>query len=464
MPNLFAYSALLIWPFVAAYLFRSRPLGQAIIWTILGGYLLLPSHLIIKFMPVVPALNKSSIPNIAAFVGCVLATRRIPRLFPQFGLAEVLMLIFLIGPFITSELNGDAFRVGPRVLPGVGIYDAGGAVLAVFLFFLPYVLGRQYLRSSLDNEQILRVLVLAGLLYSLPVLFEIRMSPQLAGWIYGYLPVGFNTVMRDGGFRPVVFLRDGLSVAFFMMTAVLAATALWKAKIRLVGLPSIGVSAYLSVVLILCKSLGAVVYGVVLMPIVRWATPRIQLRVAVALVMLALAYPTLRTMDLIPTTFLLNQAASVNADRAASLKFRFDNEDRLLEHASGRFWFGWGRFGRGRVYDPFDGHDLTITDGEWIITLSTFGYFGFIAEFGLIALAVFRASSAIKFAESKRDGILMSTLALIVAITLVESLPNDPITPWTWLLVGGLMGRAEALAAARASRYLWTTKSVALRQ
>ena len=81
----------------------------------------------------------------------------------------------------------------------MGAYDAGSAVIAEFLFFLPFILARQYLRTANDNAAILIALVIAGLLYSLPMLFEIRMSPQLSRWIYGYFPGGFITVDAGRG-------------------------------------------------------------------------------------------------------------------------------------------------------------------------------------------------------------------------------------------------------------------------
>jgi len=73
--------------------------------------------------------------------------------------------------------------------------------------------------------------------------------------------------------------------------------------------------------------------------------------------------------------------------------------------------------------------------------------FGFIAEFGLLALSVFRAASAFRFAESAYDRIYLAALALIVAISIVDLIPNSFISPWTWLLSGALLGRAEALHA-----------------
>src|SRR5262249_37895590 len=158
------------------------------------------------------------------------------------------------------------------------------------------------------------------------------------------------------------------------------------------------------------RSLGALLYALVLVPLMHWAKPRAQLRVAVALAVIALSYPVLRTWDLVPTTFMLDTAASVDSARADSLKVRFDNEDRLLERASERFLFGWGRYGRSRVRDEA-GRDISLTDGEWIIRIGTFGFLGFVAEFGLLALPIFRAVSALRSAKISHDAYFVAALA-----------------------------------------------------
>jgi hypothetical protein len=153
-----------------------------------------------------------------------------------------------------------------------------------------------------------------------------------------------------------------------------------------------------------------------------------------------------------PTNMMVSAARSVSADRARSLKVRFDNEDQLLARSLERPVFGWGRFGRSRVYDPATGKDISITDGHWLITLGQFGIFGFIAEFGLLAMAVFRASLALKFCESKTDKVLLSALSLIAAVNVLDLLPNSGLVPWTWLICGALLGRAEALASRQPTR------------
>lgn len=91
------------------------------------------------------------------------------------------------------------------------------------------------------------------------------------------------------------------------------------------------------------------------------------------------------------------------------------------------------------------GQDVSITDGHWIIVIGQFGLFGFLAEFGLLILPIFQAASALRFTRSLDERVNLAALALILAINIVDLLPNSGLIPWTWLLAGGLMGRAEAL-------------------
>jgi hypothetical protein len=292
---------------------------------------------------------------------------------------------------------------------------------------------------------------MAGLIYSIPMLFEVRMSPNLQVWIYGFAAAtDFVQTIRGGGYRPMVFMGHGLIASFFMMTTAVASAALWRARVKLFQLPSTGLTAYLSGILILCKSFGALLYGIVLIPVVRWAGPRLQMRLAVFLASIALLYPALRSFDLFPTHSLLQAVYAVSDERGRSLEFRFNNEDKLLQRAFEKPIFGWGRYGRNRVYNEDSGRDESVTDGLWVITIGQYGLLGFLAQFGLLAIVVFRAASALEFSESTKDAIFLSTIALIVATNIVELIPNSGLLPWTWLLCGALLGRAEASRAAGA--------------
>ena len=101
------------------------------------------------------------------------------------------------------------------------------------------------------------------------------------------------------------------------MTAVVAAAAFWRTQTRLRKLPPARITAYLGAVLVLCKSMGALIYGAVLVPLVRVTRPQLQIRIAMVLVSLAVAYPLLRTADLVPTKYLLDAATSISEERAA---------------------------------------------------------------------------------------------------------------------------------------------------
>jgi hypothetical protein len=382
---------------------------------------------------------------LAALVGCMFIARRRVRLWHGFGVPELLMLMFVLSPIPTGLTNGDVVLLPVGAMPSIGLYDAGSHAAAQVVALIPFLVGRQILRNASDNEDILRILVVAGLLYSVLILLELRLSPQLHLWLYGYMPTSFLQQMRgDGDYRAVVFLNHGLVVAFFMMTTVVAATALWRLRLQVNRFPPVANASYLGVILLLCKSMGALVYCIVLVPLVALTKPRIQMRVALVLGCIALTYPMLRMADLVPTTTMLQAAAMVSQERADSLGTRFTQEEALLKHALERPWFGWGRWGRNRVINE-EGRDFTITDGHWIITFGVLGLFGFIAEFGLMVWPIFRAAKALRFTQTPRDAICLGAMALIVAINVVDLLPNGWLTPWNWLLVGALLGRAEQL-------------------
>jgi hypothetical protein len=449
-PNWFASFALILWPIVAIALYASLPIVPATLWTILGAQLLLPVGTFFKF-EMIPVFDKSSIPNLCALVGCMLATGRPATLWRKFGAVEALILIYLLSPIVTSLLNSDPIYVGTSVIPGVGLYDGLSAALSQFIFLVPFFLGRQFLRRPEDLQGVFSTLVIAGAAYSLLLLFEIRMSPQLHFWVYGYYPSDFIQEVRAGGsFRPMVFMGHGLIAAFFAMTAAVASAVLWRTKIAIFPVRPAWVTTYLGIVLVLCKSGAALVYGAVLIPLVQWTRPRLQAKVAVILVALALSYPITRMAEVFPTTLLVDIATSISPDRAGSLNFRFNQEEGLLQHASQRFLFGWGRFGRNRIHVvDWQGlaADASVTDGRWIITLGVFGLFGFVAEFGLIGVSVFYAARVLRFAETFRHGALLAGLALLVAANIIELLPNSTLSPWTWLLAGTLLGSSEALLA-----------------
>ena len=156
------------------------------------------------------------------------------------------------------------------------------------------------IRNVRDLRSLLVVLAGAGLIYSALIAYEVRMSPQLHQTIYGFFQHDWLQVIRTGAYRPVVFMPHGLALALFLATSVGAWASLGRLRIRLFSLPARGPFLYLIVLLALCKSLAALVYGALLALLISVAKPRLQMRVAVALCTLALLYPTLRLGGLFP--------------------------------------------------------------------------------------------------------------------------------------------------------------------
>ncbi len=436
--NRLAYVAILAWPVVAIALFSLRPRSEALAWTILGGLLALPIQAALK-IEMVPALDKFAVASLAAVIGCFLFPARSndgPRLS---GSLKFLLSIYILSPIVTSVLNGDLIIIGARILPGVGYYDGISAAVSQLIAIAPLLLGYRFVSRAADVRAVIRVLVIAGLAYSVLMLFEIRFSPQLSRWIYGVSP-SFDIEMRYGGFRPVVFMSNGLMATMFLSTALIGAATLDRLRVKVGPVSAFAVASYFGFVLLLSKSAASLGYGLLGGATARWSSPKFQVRVAAMIAVIALVYPLLRISEAVPTREVVDIAEIiVNHERAYSLKFRFDEEEKLLARANERLWFGWGRFGRNRVYDD-QGKDTSITDGQWILTLGQFGIVGFFAQFGLLTFPLFCAAVRIRRLRSAQEAVLCASLSIIIAFTVLDQLPNASITPWTWFLAGVVSG------------------------
>jgi hypothetical protein len=230
----------------------------------------------------------------------------------------------------------------------------------------------------------------------------------------------------------------------FMMSTTLSALGLRRGRIRILGFAATPIAAYLFVILVLCKSWAAIVYGALGAFLLLFATESWQRRVAWGCVLFLVTYPALRTLDWIPTREMVSIAGAASQDRADSLDFRFQNEQMLLEHAWPRIWFGWGTWGRDRVYDT-DGRDLTTEDGLWIIQLGRGGLVGFLAIFSLILLPAALYRPNVQRLGSRRTRAMLTALALSLGFRAVDFVPNAGFTPDVVLLYGALAGLALGL-------------------
>lgn len=445
MPNTLAYLVLLSWPLVTVVLFKRMPMDRALVWCLLGGYLLLPPATQINF-PGIPAFDKMSVPSLSAYLVCLFVLKmRIP-LLPESWVGRGLLVLFILSPFGTVLTNNDEIIVPFRPdLPGLRLYDALSIVSYQIYVIMTFAMARCLLASARALREILIALVIAGLIYSVPMLIEIRLSPQINVWVYGFFQHAFDQMMRQGGFRPIVFLQHGLWVAFFAMTAVLAAAQLMREAEGRQKLRLMLVMAYLFVVLVLCKSIGSLIYGAALLPLVLVLGTRHLVILGAAMAVFTVGYPVLRATGAIPVDEMVRFFASFSPDRAHSLGYRFNNEGLLLAHAYERPLFGWGGYLRNLLHDPLTGRVATIADGQWIVTITMYGWAGYLAEFGLMALPLLVFARGVLSGNTAGFTPALGALAVIHGVNMIDMLPNATLTPLTWMICGGLLGHAEIL-------------------
>lgn len=449
MPNSLATLVLALWPLVTIVLFLKLPIGRAVIATLVAGYLFLPEPPAGFDFPLVPPLTKHTIPALSALVMCFYLRGADGGWMPRLPLVAALVLVFIFSPMATTLNNSEPITWGDFTLQGMSLKDGLALTIQQALLILPFLLARKFLSAPEDQRDLLVAILVGGLVYSVLMLVEIRFSPQLNMWVYGYYQHDFIQTIRFGGFRPMVFLYHGIWAAFFTLMAILSGLALWKSTGRGVLSRYFLAACYLTVILILSKSLGAWIFAAALVPAFIFLGPRWQIRLAVLIAAFAIAYPALKGINVIPQDAILERAAAIDEERARSLGFRFGNENLLLQRAEEKPLFGWGSWNRNQVLDPATGEVETVTDGRWVLLIGIYGWVGFLAEFGLLVLPVFLLWREMHRRSMDGISLLIAPISLMLAINVFDMLPNATLTPLTWLMAGALTGYAERLRFGR---------------
>ncbi len=447
------YLVLFGWIPAVLYLFGSLPARRALIVSFITAWLFLPQA---SFpLPGLPDYTKMT----ATCYGVLLATivfdaKRFSSF--QFGWLDLPMLVWCLCPFASSISND------------LGLYDGVTAVIGqTAVWGIPYYLGRVYL-NDLDGLRKLAIGIFTGGLIYIPLcLLEIRISPQLHRIVYGYhASEDFSQAIRYGGYRPTVFMAHGLMVGAWMMAAALLGVWLWKAGVirQLWGIPIGQLVAALLVMAVLVKSTGALILlaiGIVILFVAKW------FRTAFPLLLLMLTISTYLYLA-VTGTFVTDQIISsmsgvLPEERIGSLEFRFNNEEMLSDKARERIIFGWGGWGRNRIFNEW-GEDISVTDSLWIIA---FGQYGSV---GVISLTASLLLPAIGFLQRyptslwfNRKVAPAAALAVILTLYMLDCFLNAMINPIYTLACGGIAGvalkqpRANSVMRMRSSareRYL----------
>ncbi len=458
-PDVRPFVALLIYPpacIAAAVSAKKEDATKTVFWAFFIGVMFLP-ELVAFDAPLIPPLGKYEIAGVTGVAVAFIVHRdRIKRSKPLRGV-DLFFVVALLGGVGTILTNRETLEFGvywwdgegnlvlePTILSGHKIAD----VLVVFVrdslaVFVPFFLGRAVFKRAADAQTLCKGIVTIALLYAPGALLEARISPQIHRWVYGYYPTGIAGVVRGDGFKPVLFQNSGLSVATFLFTAVVCAAILHKRKEKVMGFPAIGAMVFLMIVLALSHNMAALVYTLAAVPIVLLSRGKLAATASVALGIAVLLYPPVRGGSMVDVFAFIDWLAQYSPERADSLHVRFYNEDILYERASERLTFGWGGYGRSRIYDE-RGKDICLTDGQWIITLGGRGVMGFIGFFGMILSPLFisfrRAGKVPMGPRQYLDGI-----SIICAFLAVDLLPNALFTKLPYFLSGVLLALSGGL-------------------
>lgn len=446
MPSfaLFAYV-----PFVLVLFARLGP-ARGLIWSVLLGYLFLPDGYEIE-VPVLPPYGKWSAIGYATLLGALVFGRREP--LPRGGTDPLMRMSLLllsallaIGPIGTWLTNTDPIPGLTYTRPGLGLRDALRLQVEMVTEFAPYFLAIRFLNRPEHLRHLLIAMALTGLGYCLLALWEVRMSPQISANVYGFFPHSWQQHIRGGGFRPIIFLRHGLWVAFVLFAAAAAAFALMRADGERRALWMLA-GGFIAATLAVSNNLGGLMLAAVALPLVILLGAGLQARIAAIVTAAFLVYPVLATTGLTPTGKVMSFVQSIDAGRAASFRYRLENEERHLARASERPVFGWGGWARNRVFNEF-GRDVSTTDGRWVSVLGRQGWVGYIANFGLLCMPVLLLGRA-----GRRRGRVpfeASGLAMITAGNCIYMVPNATLSPIGYLVAGGLAAYVLSNAPAEA--------------
>lgn len=428
------------WPVAAIMLFAVLPPRRAALVSLLAAWLFLPVAAV--DLPGIE-YNRTTAGSIGVLLGALLFDfRRFLILRPRWY--DVPIVGLCLCAMASSLVNGLGFQDG--------VHEC---LYRLIQFGIPYLMGRMYFHDPKGLREVAVGIFVGGLLYAPLCLLEVRMSPQLHTWVYGYHQHDWSQTARFGGWRPVVFMSHGLEVSMWMAAATLSGLWLWVTGTmkRLLHVPMPALVLLLLVTTVLCKSIGAVVLlaagaGAL------YLTQRPQTKaLLIVLLMVPVLYIVSRTTGAWSGEQVVALARTFGEDRAESVEYRFLAENILVGHAMRQPVFGWGGWGRNRPATFYPDIPNLATDGLWVITLGSYGLVGLVS-----LLLTFLFPPMLLMWRLRTD--LWShpwcapatILAVVMLLFMVDGLFNAMVNPFYLVAAGGLTRAVRAPARRRAAR------------
>ena len=408
--------ALFGWPIVAISLFLILRPRRAVIVGYIGGWLFLPITAGYE-IPGLPDYTKVVASIIGVAIGILLFDGKRFESFKLNGIDIPIIIFCLWGA--TSSLS-----------TGKGAWDACSTILENSIQWgFPYVVGRIYFRDLESFRDLALGIVIGGLVYVPLCLIEVRMSPQLHIWLYGYHQHQFAQSIRFGGYRPTVFMHHGLAVAMWMVNATVL--AIWmQANGTLRRYPMLltaGVSATLLVTTVLCKSTGALTLMMVGLAAVFAANLLQKPWPLLLLMMISPLWMTGRTLDLINGQIVYDLFSLLSEERAQSFQMRLDQEEEIRQIALKTPVFGGSRWWPNGA------------DQLWLIYFRNFGIVGIATFTAIFLVPGWVLLRRIPFKQlCLPEWAPVTGMILIIVLYTIDNLLNGLVNPIFTVVAGAL--------------------------
>ena len=439
MANDFSYLALSLWPLVSIVFFLTLRTVDAVFATMIIGWLLLPERVNLD-LNYLPSFNKYSITALSACIVLALVKKKNILKFGGHKNIRYLAVGLFIIPFFVYLTNREPMFNGVRFIQGLSPRDVVSMLFEQLMYLLPFLLGLKCVVDKAIYLRVITLILLSAMVYAIPALIEVRLSPQFHTWVYGFFPHSFVQQMRFGGFRPVVFLSHGLDVAFFFSLAFLISLTyiLYSSTSRKRNLFTF---APIVLLLLIFYSKTFAAYFVVLigLPLLLIKNNQFKRLAATSILLISMLYPVAQLTGVFPSNLIVAGVEQINSDRAQSLSFRFYQEDQLKDRVLSKPLFGWGGWARNRF-------ENSVTDSFWILVSGKLGLIGLLLYSFPIIYSIRRLIVLSKSRHlSVRDRSLCVNSALVVALYSIFLIPNYGINPLYLFFVGATIGFASSI-------------------
>ena len=420
-------------------LFVLFPPRRAVIASFLLAWLFLP--MAGYGVPGLPDYTKMSATTFGVLIGAALFdTDRLLGWRPKW--VDLPMMLYCTSPLMSSYLNG------------LGLYDGISQVVNQWIIWgLPYLIGRIYFTDLEGLRELAIGIFIGGLIYLPFCWFEVRFSPQLHKWIYGFRQHSFIQNVRDGGYRPMVFMQHGLMVGMWIGMTTLIGVWLWRSKTveKVWDVPMYVLMPAMFLTVYLCKSKYAVLLlatGMGALFVTKWVRTKALL---VCLLLVPLGYTFVRANGIVTGEGIIKISENIfGEERSKSLAVRINNEHLLAQRAMEKPFFGWGGWGGYRVQDE-TGKGL-VTDSLWIITLGKAGWVGLIGLMSMLLLPMFLVIKDWRVELWQHPLVApVVVLGMVVALYMFDHLMNGMVNP-IFMLAAGAVGSAHYVFPAMARR------------